>query len=53
MHEWQSQSHVKWEMQVPRCDCTEVPQEVVVRKTRDYIQQQEKLETGQNALDFE
>ena len=86
-------------MQVPRCDCTEVSEETVVRSVektdrrdsegivpaersqsgekrlhglhfwavgycvstvgldektiREYIQQQEKLETGQNKFDFE
>jgi len=32
MHEWQSLSHVRWGLQVPRGDHTEVPPESLLRK---------------------
>ena len=32
MHEWQSQSHVRWECKYHVCDHTEVPPESLLRK---------------------
>ena len=64
MHEWQSQSHVRWECKyhvviavhglhfwaVGYCVSTVGLDEQTIR---EYIRQQEKLETGQNKFDFE